>query len=288
MSEKIIKIDDRLVTRDSLGMAAPFVPKVFRTEVTLMDDFGKVLFSKRQNETVIGGAVTVLEKITGLQAAHKTTSINTLLGINDIVDIADSSAGPDDIICLWGAGIGGSGDAMGSRLKVNFYEREIGQNGKTFQHIPLRVVTTPFSAGDDDYSKYYMRGKRSDGMYEYYCKAFETTPVIKTLWKDGEQGEDGTEIEDDIWNTTREDQIEVFLEMKLRITQRDFREYFENIGQLEQARINTLGIFTGRRTEVEAGRFDYTNVKLFSKITMDNESLQNNKALSCVWKLFVH
>ena len=186
-----IMLKDNVVASDRLSQLKNEFnrkQKVFWTEVTAVDETGRTLFSKRQNETVLGGALTVLEKLCGIKSDLKVASINHILGINDIVDLADSSATDDDILCLWGIGIGGSGDAFGSRLDVKFYEREVGQNGFSDQMIPFRVVNEPFPGTDDNAKKYFLMNQREDGLYEYYLKAFEVTPFTKVLWQDGAEG----------------------------------------------------------------------------------------------------
>ncbi len=277
----------------------------FYTEVTrnVLNEYGEVLFSKvYHNETVLGGALTVLEKLWGISATQKVDSINNIMGINTSLTppISESSATQDDLVCLWGVGIGGCGDAYSSIRNVHFYEREIGQNGHTDQMIPFRVVVDPFSSSDENYNKYFMMRQREDGMYEYYLKAFETTPVIKVLWKDGAEGEDGTEVEQDVYNTDRTDLIEAFVEMHLMITKKDVQEYFELIGQPEMARVNTLGLFTGRRITLDDGRAEYVNCKLFSKLNMNNDPLTvtssdsdgsvgsgSSRAIEYTYRLFV-
>ena len=278
MAEKIYKLNDKLALKELKDEFAKRFSKhspTFYTEVDAVNEFGEVLFKKAHNETVLGGALTVLEKLWGIQAAHKVDNINNIMGINADISPAlpDTSASPDDYVYLWGVGIGGCGDAFGSRRAVHFYEREIGQNGHTDQMIPFRVVPEPFTPDDDNYNKYFMLNHREDGMYEYYLKAFESTPVIKVLWKDGAEGEDGSEVEQDVYNTSRTDLIEAFVEMHLVINKKDMQEYFEYAGIPEMARVNTIGLFTARKVTLEDGRTEYVNCKLFSKLNTNNDPL---------------
>jgi hypothetical protein len=290
--DKILHINDQLSSTDSLrklenNFFKPMKPKVFRTEITGYNEFGEKLFTHEDNETVLGGAIIVLEKLANVQCNLKVDSINHIMGINDIVPTAESSATADDILIGWGVGIGGSGDAFGSRRTVQFQEREIGRNGYSGEMVPFRIVSEPFDPTDVNAAKYWLRHKREDGYYEYYGKSFETDPIIRVLYQDGVDGEDGTEVESDVYNTTRTDPIEVFLEMTLKITSKDIREYFEHLDQVEAARFNTLGLFVGRKTEIDTGYIDYTNVKLFSKVTLDNEPLANSKSLTMIYRIFV-
>ena len=254
--------------------------KVFRTRIIAKNEFGEVLFDREDNETVLGGAITVLEKLWNIKSALKVDSINNIMGINADVTpaLAESSATQNDYVCLWGIGIGGSGDTFGQRYPVHFYEREIGQNGHSDQMIPFRVVAEPFALTDDNSSKYFLRRKREDGYYEYYLKAFDKEPVIDVRWADGAEGEDGSEVDDDVYNTRREDKILAYVEMALTIGRKDVQEYFEHMGHPEMARVNTIGLFTARKHTMEDGRTEYVNVKLFSKLNFDNDPLNNGSS----------
>lgn len=263
---------------------------VFRTCITRLayNEFGECIAEDEfHNETVLGGALTVLEKLWGVAAPLKIASINNLLGINDTVSLADSSASNEDTVCLWGVGIGGSGDAFAAVKQVHFYERELGQNGHTDEMIPFRVVSEPFSSTDPNYSQYYMMHQRDDGYFEYFLKKFEIDPIIKILWKDGAEGEDGSEVGDDVHNTSRTDDIEAFVEMHCKVDVKDIREYFEHLGMTQMTRINSLGLFTGRYTKLDDGRYDYTNVKLFSKLNFNNEALLNAKTILYKYRVYV-
>ena len=295
MSETITidkKLYDRLVYTDNLyrrNIEKIKYKSPFYTEVTATDEFGNVLFTKKQNETVLGGALTVLEKLCGIKSSFKVGSINGILNINNIVTEANSSATNDDLLCLWGIGIGGAGDAFGSRLAVKFYEREIGQHNHTDQMIPFRIVTRRFINTEEESKKYFMSRQRSDNLYEYYLKTFEGNPnaVTYVRWQDGAEGEDGTLVPANVYSLTRSDNIETYVELKLQLTKKDAREYFELTNQVEKARINTIGLFTGRRVEVEPGRWDYVNVKMFSKLNFENEALQNAKIINFTYRIYL-
>lgn len=283
------RISDKITTVDNLktefNLGAP-KPKTFRTSISATDEFGNVLFTQEENETVLGGAITVMEKMWGIRSSLQVATINDIMGINENITIDPKSPLiQDDVVCLWGVGIGGSGDAFGSIRKVNFYEREVGQNGQRDEMIPFRVVQTQLTG--DDAAKYHMMETRDDGLYAYYLKSFESVPQIKTLWKDGEEGEDGSEVESDVYNTRRTDLIETFTEMHLKLTKKDIREWFDLSGNIQMSRINTIALFTGRKVEIAPGVFDYVNVKMFSKLNMDNEPLTNTKEINFIYRVYL-
>lgn len=285
------KLSDRIGTVDVLKeqFSAPKEKRhtTFRTEISATDEFGNVLFSNEHNETVLGGAITVMEKMWGIRSPLQVATINEIMDINSNVGVDPNPLTQDDIVCLWGVGIGGSGDAFGSIRPVNFYEREVGQNGQRDEMIPFRVVQTPLSG--DDAAKYHMMEERhSDGLFAYYLKGFEQKPQIKILWKDGEEGEDGSEVESDVHNTSRRDLIEAFVEMHLKLTKKDVREWFDVNGNIQLSRINTIALFTGKRVEIAPGKFDYVNVKMFSKLNLDNEPLTNTKEINFTYRIYTN
>lgn len=278
---KNVKLNDKVMTMEQFEKKS-----TFKTQIEARDEFGNLLWTQ-ENQTVLGGALFVLEKIFNIRAALVVDTINNIMDIN----AADSNKpGPyttDDVVALWGIGCGGSGDAFGSVRDVNYYEREIAQNGQgATEMIPFRLTTTPLEGLNSD--KYFLRKETPEGYFAYYAKGFEIEPFIKVLWKDGEDGEDGSEVPSDVYNTDRTDEIETFVEMHLKITKKDVREWFEYNGEIEKSRINTIGLMFGRKYEVEPGRYDYTNVKLFSKLNFDNEPLGSlSKEISFTYRIFV-
>ena len=282
------QLSDKLSTVDNLqqDFAKGVQPKTFRTSISATDEFGNVLFTEEENETVLGGAITVMEKLWGIRSPLQVATINEIMDINANMTIDPTSPLiQDDIVCLWGIGTGGSGDAFGSIRKVNFYEREVGQNGQKDEMIPFRVTQTQLTG--DDAKKYHLMETRKDGLFAYYLKDFEIAPQIKVLWKDGAEGEDGSEVESDVHNTRRTDLIEAFVEMHLKLSKKDVREWFDVNGNIQLSRINTIALFTGRKVEIAPGVFDYINVKMFSKLNLDNEPLTNTKEINFTYRIYL-
>ena len=255
----------------------------FKTQITATDEFGDVLFTREHNMVVPGGALTVLEKLWNIRSSLVVDTINNIASINPATQSTSDTLTATNIVCLWGVGVGGSGDAFGSVKDVKFYEREIGSNGNTTEMVPFREVTAALT--NTDAATYFMKKTLANGHYAYYGKVFETTPFIRTLWVDGAPGEDGTEVTANVYNTNRTQDIETFVEMHLKLEKTDIREYFENLGNIEQARVNTIGLFTGEKTTIN-GSPDYKNVKLFSKFNFDNESLSNKKEINFTYRIF--
>ena len=281
LKEEASLISKEIKMQDKLAFIEKFKNKEkqkspFRTEISAYDEFGDILFTLEHNMVVLGGAITVLEKMWNIRSSLVIDTINNINQINPAVQSTTELLPQNDYVCMWGVGIGGSGDAFGSVRDVKYYEREIGQNGQSNEFIPFRCVTTALEG--EDVQKYTLSKSVGTGFTAYYAKKFEDDPFIRSLWRDGVEGEDGTEVTDGVHNTQRTEDIETFVEMHMRIDQNDVREWFEMNGNIEQARFNTIGLFTARLTSDGHGGYNATNVKLFTKFNFDNESLAGSKS----------
>ena len=256
----------------------------FRTRITTMDEFGNVLFDFEQNLVLLGGAITTLEKLWNIRSALTVDTINNICSINP-AEQTEGVLPQEHCVCLWGVGIGGCGDAFGSVRDVKYYEREIGNNGmaKT-EMLPFRVVATPFT--DDNAEKYFLMDAYGNDRVAYYAKTFDEEPYIRSLWKDGAEGEDGTEVIDGVHDTTRTDDIETFVEMHMTLDKTDLREYFSLNGEIEMARVNTIGLFSATPVLENGIVVDYKDVKLFSKFCFSNEPLSVSKSLLILYRCY--
>ena len=280
------KLNDKLgIVKDKI---AGKQVKTFRTQIDAIDQFGDIIFSKKQNNVVLGGSIYVLEKLFNTRAALQVDTLNNIMGINK----ENPAFTPTDVIpkdhfvCLWGIGIGGSGDNIGSVRDVKFFEREIGSNGNSLEMIPFRVVDSELSNADKE--QYWFAKDLGDGLTGYYLKSFAAEPVIKALFDDAaDADEDGTEVTEDVYNTERTDPIEVFAEIMLFLSRKDGREYFKNLEEIEKARINTIALCAGIKVETEPGKYDYKNVNMITKLNFGNEMLEQ-KEITFRYRIFTN
>lgn len=246
-----------------------------RTKITCLDQFGNVLFEE-ENQVVIGGTLFTMEKVWGVKSQLEIETLNNIMQIaNDGPTITDNK---NTFVCLFGLGTGGAGDTAKSVKDVKYYEREI------FDMIPLRVPDGELT--EQEKLQYFFRTRLLNGRDAYYLKRFEDNPKIVSLWRDGDEGEDGTEVENGVHLTQRVEPIESFVEMHLKITKKDVREFFEMNGEIEEARFNSIGLFTGCLCDMGDGTYDYKNVKLFSKLNIPNESLQLRKDMDIYYRIY--
>ena len=248
-----------------------------RTKIIGLDTLTKEVLFESTNQIVLGGAMFILEKLFNVEAPITVDYLNNIMGIAAENPIEEKYP-KNTAVCLFGVGIGGCGDSSLSVVDVNFYEREI------FDMVPFRV--TDDELNEEDQTKYWFKRRESDGRTSYFLKTFEQDPVIKVLWKDGDEDEDGSEVSSGVHDTQRTEPIETFVELILKITKKDVREYFEINGNIEEARINSIGLFTGIKQPMSDGSEDYKQVKLFSKLNIPNEMLVMNKDMTIIYRIY--
>lgn len=276
---KPLQIKDSITNKDNIIQPQRIIeqPKTLRTKIIGLDSLTKEKLFETENKIVLGGALFILEKLFNIQAPINVDYINNIMGIATENPIEEKYP-KNTCVCLYGVGIGGCGDSSLSVLNVNFYEREI------FDMVPFRV--TDEELNDVDKQKYWFKRQESDGKTSYFLKTFEQEPVIKVLWKDGEKDEDGSEVSTGVHDTVRTEPIETFVELVLKITKKDVREYFEINGDIDAARINSIGLFTGIKSTLSDGTEDFKQVKLFSKLNIPNEMLILQKDMTIIYRIY--
>lgn len=243
----------------------------------LNDELGRPVLRKLSDNTVVlGGAISALEYLSGVQATFKPGTLNQILEINES---AEDKSGKNPRILLFGLGNGGATLNFGSINEKNIKLRNIPNM------IPLRVCE---GITGTDADKYYMKKANADGTtYKWYLKEFSDVGVIKSLWKDSaDDSVDGTEIVAEVYDSEREEGIESFLELKIDLNIKDGREYYESIGELDIARYNTLGIYTGNKVLLSDGSTDYVNVRLFAYTNFNNRDLSLPTTASYTYRIF--
>ena len=245
------------------------------------DGFGNPIFRKvGENTVVVGGAIESLEHLCNVTANWKPKTINEI----DNVEAGHASDNMLSYIALFGVGIGGSGLNFASVVPTDVKSRDV--PGR----IPFRVTK---ELTGDDADKYYMREAIVDpdtteetGDYAYYLKEFAAPIVIKTCWKDSADDEvDGTEVIDEIHESQKTDGLQTFAEFILEFNTKDVREYFEFNGNLISARYNSIGLYMGQKVELDDGREEYVNVRLFSYLNIDNKSVRIKTASQYVYRV---
>lgn len=240
------------------------------------DGYGnEVLKRVNSNTVVFSGAVLALEHLANVTATFKPATLNEIYSVNSAVPGSNINS----FINLFGIGTGGAALDFGNVITPVVKQREV------LNFIPLRTGAT--IVGTADLAKYFFKKPAPSGTeYNWYLKEFDSATVIKSLWKDAaEQDADGTEITAEIYNSARTEGIESFAEFRIKFNSYDVREYFEYIGEMDMARYNSIGLFTGQKVDI-GGAMDYVNVRLFSVVNFENSSVKEKKESTYVYRVY--
>lgn len=283
MNRKIITLNDHMPLMSAIGPEQARVARqnnipLFKGIMyeTNDDGYGNPLLKKvGENTVVLGGAVLALEHLCNVTANFKPATLNTIYSLNQ--GIAGDNT--KSYISCFGVGTGGAALDFGNVSASNVKGREV----PTF--IPLRSAA---ALAGTDVTKYFFKKLNADNVtYSWYLKEFDSPAIIKSLWKDSaEEDVDGTEILAEIYNSARTEGIETFAEFTIKLNTYDVREYFSTIAELDMARYNSLGLFTGEKVDIGGGVFDYVNLRLFSYLNFENKSVKEKTEAEYRYRVF--
>ena len=274
-SDHLLYSDDVLEKVSKSGMQSVPAYRGILYEVDGKDCYGNRILKKiGENTVTVGGAILSLEKLCGVEATWKPKTLNEIHNIDTDLVVKDPSKSQ---IALFGVGTGGCGLEFGSIVEKDVKRRE------TPGIIPLRSAAV---LSGDDAALYKFKKDNGDGTYDWYLKEFADPPLIKTCWKDAlDEDADGTEVTDEIEDSTRTEQLQTFAEYLIDFNTKDVREYYESIGSLDQALYNSIGLYIGDKVAREDGTYDYANIRLFCYLNIDNKSVRIKTASQYVYRI---
>lgn len=306
LHDKLNSLDDLNVLRNKplktqiIGGYDPFPDKFGRTQ------FGTVLFEK-ENMVVLGGSIFILEKLFGDRIKDGVTPVsvpkiesflpdpykNAYTGTTYVEDgySYTSNLIESNIVCLFGVGIGGSGESINDVKDVHYYDASINEM------IPIREVTNDSDLTADEHEKYWVRCA-PDGLdfKRFYLKSFENIGIY-SKWRDSVEEAEGTTVDIASVHTTTNTNtpIETYVEITIRINRDDVREYFEHNANTEVSRVNSIALFSATKRELadpvtiqgnDTRNYEYDDVKMFSKLNIGNEILSLPKDLTILYRIF--
>ena len=308
--------DKNLNLNDKMGFWAKTEVLVGTGDVLYIDDPHRKArfeagcpFTKSSNMVVIGGVQYAMEKlfsVPGDQITIPTMYSENGIGIEDSTPPTETIVTPDgtqniiyrhgNFVQLMGVGITGTAENDITVYPVDYREKNITLNkvnadGKTVMGtmLPFRYTTEVLSASDR--KKYFGKKIADNGNVGYYLKKFESRPMIKHVWKTGEDVDDETMVNpDDVWdNTVGLNAVETFTEMVMKINRRDIKEWFIKDEQEDRCRINTIALFTGEYIvdPTDPSDYgDYRDVRLFSKLCIPVEYLTMAKDVNILYRVY--
>lgn len=315
MMNNTIKLKDRLNFDDTMVQSGLWA----RTEVIggygdfIMNPNGKSTLGEtlfeQHNMVPIGGVQYTMEQLFGISGTQIT--VPTMYELNGI-GAPDSLAPtetyltpdgehnifyrPGHRVQLFGIGITGTAENDITVYPVDYRERDINLSKVSADGYTIKGTMLPFrhcaeALSEVDRKKYF--GKKTDAnkMTDYYLKRFEQDPVIKHIWKTGENTDDETLVSSsDVWtNLTGKNVVESFTEIYLKVSKNDVKEWFIELQQEDRTRITTIALFDGyyvRDLNDPADYGDYQDVRMFSKLNIPVEYLSLSKDLNIIYRVY--
>lgn len=206
-------------------------------------DTGETL-GEYENKVLISGSQFNAMAVFGIdEMAVSFPTYNEEMKLDNTVDKSKKKNNP--IVCLFCVSDSGCGSTPKDVYVTHYTDRikpapadpSSISEFKSDMIMPFRYVdiTNDLNA---DLRKYYFGRKTFQklGKIGYYFKKFDTEPQLNLRYADG------TQITDNIYNIDTAQSAECYVDMRMRITRLDFRDYFENVLGWDKARISSLSL----------------------------------------------
>lgn len=280
------------------------------------DDTGERIWEPLHNKTLIAGSALMAMKLFDLDRSvlNNTPTYDTELGLDDNVS---SSSYPSIAIKDNNGDVVGAMQDETQRKIIGFC---IGQGGAgldisdTFAVKYASWITpdnlVPFmypvdSADDVDESIY--KGKKqivlTNGQVRnaYYFKEFSNSPtLVQSYSSTVGTFADSITASTVYTNTAAADLAQSYVELHLKVTKNDARDFFIAHKGLENAKVNQISLVSGWKRDVERTKLDtdgnvrtktveiFTDIRPFSLINIPTEILSDpEKSISIIYTLYM-
>ena len=272
MSDKILNFKDTIDIEDKIIISSDKGgPKGSR--ILFIDDETGKPYREEHNKQVIAGSQFTAMRQFGLKPAVKFPNYNQELGI----DPTDMGLDNNDITCLFCCGNGGCGNEADQVYPVKFASRI----------HPKDLVPFRYQQMDDDLTaaqrEIYFGRKEipEDNRIAYYFKAFDSIPQLHPKFIDG------TQIGSDVYELATSMRATYYVEVKLKITRSDLRDFYLATDKLGNARINQISLLTAHVEEGTDGFKYYKNIQPLTQLNFTNEWLVDlNKSITILYQIF--
>lgn len=280
---KIIAAYDGLDQKDAASINA------FNTSIDIRNlETGEIIFKGLKNKVIIPGSGFIARHLFDLPDSEEVTpSYNQVFSSSMFTPETDEY--PTEIdpktlatkkeprVLLFCVGIDGCGSENSQVYPVD-YKKWI----QPADLIPFRYQLGANDISDELREQYFGRTLVNDGEYiAYYFKRFEGTAELV------QQYVDGTPIDADVFNSPKVDSAETYVELNLKITKDDIRDYFVATVGIDEARINSISLCYGYPVEHE-GFLYFKDIHPMTKLHIPNEQLIDiTKGIEIIYHIYM-
>ena len=258
-----------------------------KSVVKLIDHNTGEVLGEYHNKVTIAGAQRNACYVFGLDEVLSLPTYNVDMNLDNTESLSPLN---DPVICLFCISDGGCGSTA-KDIKVSSYTDRIKpppanpESTEEFTSemmMPFRYVDVDDDISDDLRNYYFGRKTFSNlGKVGYYFKKFDTDPQLHLEYADG------TNISAEVYNIESEQIAECYVEMRLRITRLDFRDYFENAIGWENARISQLSLCTGWYDDTIDQYVWYQDIEPYSLLNFSFRPLSDlTSAIDIIYSIY--
>lgn len=266
--------DKNLVLFDSNNSQRQDV--IRKTDIFIRDEETHELLFRGHNKVIVSGSAFTAAKHFNITPPIQIPSYNTVLGLDHTVNDPYTGDGVrnEEIVYLFAVGVGGCGELPSQVAEVD-YSKWIAPEDL----VPFRYVNDTNDLPAHFREKYFGR-KAANGKVAYYFKSFEAPPVFK------QQYVDGTPIDENVFTSSRTDEVESFVELNLKVTKEDCRDFFFSTIGINEAKLNTISLLTAYKVTIDGYTY-YQNIRPLTKLNFPNESLIDlTKGLDIIYHIY--
>lgn len=272
--EKRIVLSERNHNKDDININKSSTA-YNRGVVDFIDETTNEVIFQARNKVILPGAAFTARKHFALGTQEVTPSYNEVLGLDNSVQETPPSEESEKVF-LFSVGVDGGGREPSQIYPVNYGKWTIPGDLVPFRYVPLTE-----DLGEELKDSYF--GKKTydaQSRIAYYFKAFDMEPTFH------QQYVDGTPIDSNIYNSEKEDEIETYVELVLKITKEDCREFFRATTGPNTARINSIQLLTAWKKTIDGVDY-YQDIRPLTKLHFPLESLIDiTKSIKIIYHLY--
>lgn len=252
--------DKKLILFDENDIKDKASIATHKTDICIRDlDTGEILFRGSNKVILPGSSFTAMRHFEIPTYTEITPSYNSVLALDNNTTEKPPSLDVSKTF-LFAVGVDGCGLEPSQVFNINYSKWIAPEHLVPFRYVPVDL--------DIDLSLRDMYFGRKTGaeFIAYYFKAFETVPVFK------QQYIDGTPIDENIYKSTKVDEVESYIELRLNVTKDDCRGFFKNTTGINDAKVNTISLLTAWPRIVDGDTY-YQDIRPLTKLNFPNEPL---------------
>lgn len=319
MSNKTLFLNDRIrpFLQDTYNIREDGIalPNRVDSKIEIFNDSGERIFEPMHNKTVIAGSALTAMKLFDLDrnALDNTPTYETMLGGLD--NGSNGTTYPTTVIKDKSGNVVGTIQDETQRKIIGFC---VGQGGAgldisdTFEAKYCDCISAdnivPFRyplANADTVDESIYKGKKSltlsngQNRVAYYFKTFSNTPnLVQNYVNTIGSFSDSVSAANVYTNAASADLAQSYVELHLKITKDDCREFFITHKGLENAKINQISLISAWTKTVTVTKLDkdgnlqttqqeyFQDIRPFSLLNIGSEKLDVGKSMSILYTLY--